>query len=104
MKIRNGFVSNSSSSSFIIRLDNLTGKQLYQIINHIDEAKEIGFNTYNDLWYVNVDTINNIVVCETSMDNFDMYGFVEAIGVDRAKIEKRYHSNDIYDNNEDYEN
>lgn len=36
MKIRNGFVSNSSSSSYIIKKDGLTSEQLYMIKNHIE--------------------------------------------------------------------
>ena len=36
MKIRNGFVSNSSSSSFIINKENLTPNQIERIKNHIE--------------------------------------------------------------------
>lgn len=41
MKIRNGFVSNSSSSSFIIQKRNLTSDQIYMIYNHLDVCYKI---------------------------------------------------------------
>lgn len=41
MKIRTGFVSNSSSSSFVIKKDKLTRDQIYMIQNHIAVAKKI---------------------------------------------------------------
>lgn len=41
MKIRAGFVSNSSSSSYIIRKSNLTSEQLYMIKNHIDYCYDL---------------------------------------------------------------
>jgi len=41
MKIRNGFVSNSSSSSFIIKKSEITPAQLEMIKNHIQIAKKI---------------------------------------------------------------
>ena len=39
MKIRNGFVSNSSSSSFVVLKDSLTEKQQEMIINYQDWVK-----------------------------------------------------------------
>ena len=41
MKIRTGFVSNSSASSFIILLDKLTDKQKQMIYNHIEIGQKI---------------------------------------------------------------
>lgn len=38
MKTRNGFVSNSSSSSFIIKKKFVTGEQIEAIKNHIEYA------------------------------------------------------------------
>ena len=47
MKIRNGFVSNSSSSSFIISKEYLSPHQIKQIRNHLEEAKK--FQSVNNL-------------------------------------------------------
>ena len=63
MKIRVGFVSNSSSSSFSIRLKDINGKQLDQIIAH------------------SIDVDENEVRGSTMMDNFDMSEFLKRIGV-----------------------
>ena len=42
MKIRNGFVSNSSSSSFIINKKCLTKEQIDQICNYKEVARVLG--------------------------------------------------------------
>jgi len=41
MKIRSGFVSNSSSSSYIIQKKNLTDEQIDMIHNHVDYCYEL---------------------------------------------------------------
>ena len=41
MKLRTGFVTNSSSSSFTIAKSNLTADQIDKIKNHIEAAKEL---------------------------------------------------------------
>ena len=55
MKIRNGFVSNSSSSSFVIERKNLSKKQIRKIKNHIHEHNNMNpLNQHDscDSWYV----------------------------------------------------
>ena len=94
MKIRNGFVSNSSSSSFIIRKSNLTERQIEQIYDHIDSAIELAANDHNykefgycetsDAW--SVDEKEETIFVSTFMDNFDMGGFLKAIGIDKNDI------------------
>ena len=85
MKIRNGFVSNSSASSFIIPLDKITDEQKQMIYNHIaigqeidkklkEKGKEPKYEYYED-WNIKEDEF--ALWCHTSMDNFDLQCFVE---------------------------
>ncbi len=90
MKIRNGFVSNSSSSSFVIYRESLTNKQLTKILNiektiekliEKDEKLSEKFEYYDqDPWRIVVS--DDFVFGETSMDNFDMSAFLKTIKVD----------------------
>jgi len=92
MKKRNGFVSNSSSSSFIINKHKLTELQIEQIIDHISVSKELieknhnydFYNDYGDAW--DVDEKEDTIFVSTFMDNFDMSTFLSAIGVDKNAI------------------
>ena len=84
MKIRNGFVSNSSSSSFIILLDKMTNEQKIIIYNHIDIAANIDKKLisegkvpvyeYYDEWILKEDDFS--LWCYTAMDNFNLIGFI----------------------------
>lgn len=49
MKIRSGFVSNSSSASFVIPLSDITEKQIQLIKDHIKESFERGFYSVEDI-------------------------------------------------------
>ena len=93
MKIRNGFVSNSSSSSFIIRKRNLTERQIEQIYTHIDSAIELAEKNHNfnfgycdasDAW--SIDEKEDTIFVSTTMDNFDMFEFLKAIEIDKNDI------------------
>ena len=85
MKTRYGFVSNSSSSSFVIKLDDITAKQLKLIECHEIKGRKIDIPYANtDAWGIEVS--DDEVRGETSMDNFNMRQFLENIGVPANKI------------------
>ena len=89
---RTSFVSNSSSSSFIINKHKLSETQIEQIINHIDVSIKLTennhnyefYNDYDDAW--GVDIKEDTILVSTFMDNFDMSTFLSAIGVDENAI------------------
>ncbi len=65
MKVKMGFVSNSSSSSFIVRKAYLSEEEIGRIKDHTDDCP----------WRI-LD-MGSVLVGYTSMDNFDMKVFVE---------------------------
>ena len=110
MKIRNGFVSNSSSSSFVVKKSELTAMQIEAIHNHIevdswlheaslrsqaqvlldndlsieDTCTRENSNSEYDAWGVR--ETDDEIILETTMDNFDMRWFLGMIGVDNKDI------------------
>jgi hypothetical protein len=84
MKIRKGFVSNSSSSSFMIEKDHLTSEQIDKIKRHSEFGEEYD-EPYSDYAWQITET-NHCLKGETSMDNFDMDSFMKKIGVDTENI------------------
>jgi hypothetical protein len=96
MKIRNGFVSNSSSSSFMIHKDHVSVAQMELIENHIEEArKREREGTYdqhascNDAW--SISQTDTHIKGSTWMDNFDMEDYlVKVVGIDKEHLDMRY--------------
>jgi hypothetical protein len=86
MKNRAGFVSNSSSSSFIIPKQHLTLEQRSKIINHVSEAPYFKGDSCGDSW--TVEETDDVLRGYTYMDNFDMVGWmVENLGVNPSVID-----------------
>ena len=106
MKIRNGFVSNSSSSSFVIAMDKVSDLQLEAIHNHSEiqknlpqELKDIFDLEFEDSW--GIDKKGQFLTGTTMMDNFNMVGFLKMIGIDDRDISwDEGHYFDLQDNDE----
>ncbi|HON82940.1 MAG TPA: hypothetical protein PLI22_02250 [Caldisericia bacterium] len=90
MKIRNGFVSNSSSSSFIISKEKITPLQMYLIKNRKSVCEKlnlydiVGYFSSSDDWSIHES--ESFVEFYTSMDNFDMIEYLRYIGISEENI------------------
>jgi hypothetical protein len=92
MKFKLDFVTNSSSASFIIALDKLSQEQLILIYNHFSVGKLIkrkqimsyGLSDHDE-WLIWED--DGKLNGATIMDNFDMYWFLQEIGIPEEVIE-----------------
>jgi len=73
MKIRNGFVSNSSSSSFIIEIASLNFTQEFLNKDRIQDV--LDFARTQD-W--KCDVYKNYLLATTFMDNFDFIQYLES--------------------------
>lgn len=73
MKIRAGFVSNSSSSSFILDKHMLTDEQIDKILSL--DGKEIGDGTGSESWSIRDD--NDQITGSTVMDNGYLYQIIK---------------------------
>ena len=78
MKIRNGFVSNSSSSSFLIPINALNYHQIKKIEEHYKDCDP------SEVWTIEVN--DKCVFGYTFMDNFDMRYFLPEV----VKVDKKY--------------
>lgn len=87
MKIRNGFVSNSSSSSFVVMKSNLTPSQIEVCKDFHEQCKSYYPDRADDIdgWIVSEDDYSFRFY--TVMDNFSATEFITKIGVQSCHIE-----------------
>lgn len=71
MKIRGGFISNSSSASFVVALCDITQKQLELLLSYENPLGE----------YWEIIKIHGTVCGDTTMDNGDMSKFLNTINI-----------------------
>jgi hypothetical protein len=90
MMVRTAFVANSSSSSFLIKLDKLSAYQRDAVENHIkysQDMPEIEYKEECESWDITVSEEHGVIIGNTGMDNFDMQSFLHNIGVDDKDVE-----------------
>ena len=93
LKIRNGFFTNSSSSSFIISKKHLDKDQIEAIWKHDELGGKLGIDWSEERWSITENS--DYITGYTWMDNFDMYTFLEKIDVNMNDVKWSEHSFDL---------
>lgn len=84
MKIRTDFVTNSSSSSFIICKKNLTNDQIEAIRNHSKLGQKLDLKWAEEAWSIEENDL--FITGSTWMDNFDISELFKIIGIHKEGI------------------
>lgn len=82
MKIRSGFVSNSSSSSFIVSLNDISAYALVTIMEY-SNSSDIRLR---DTWTISVDMDRGALDGYTSMDNDDLGDYLKKHNISTEKF------------------
>lgn len=86
MKYRNGFVSNSSSASFIVNKRKLEPKELF-IVKNYDRLPEGAYESSSKEWIMT--ETNKYFTFSTDMDNYELDEVFRLYGI---PIDNYYHS------------
>ena len=86
MKIRTDYVTNSSSSSFIIAKRNLDNDQIEAIRNHWSLAKKMGMidEKWDYAWTINEN--DKYITGYVFMDNFQISDLFDKIGINNDAV------------------
>lgn len=79
MKMRLSFVTNSSSSAFLIAKKYLSDKQMQAIRMHSELGQKLGLDWAQDRW--NIDENEDFITGDTYMNNFCMSELFKIIGI-----------------------
>ena len=84
MKVRQDFVTNSSSSSFLICKKNLSEEQIEAIRENREMGERLGLSWVDDSWQI--DENDTFISGYTSMDNYSIGELFNIIGVNASAI------------------
>jgi hypothetical protein len=84
VKVRKGYVANSSSSSFVVCKKDISDLQISLIYNHIQEGPKYGIV---DSYEWGISETEDTIEGYTDMDNFNMREFMYRIGIDLSKVQ-----------------